>query len=159
MLGIPKPQLRDADFHDTDYMKKLGAFYRGAMLRSKELNMISAGVAIRKGPEVCLTVKFHTWEGEYVRGPPSLGAKEGSFELFQADTPAANVVSRVGSPDIGLIKLKKGTKFDNTFLDISTTAKSLLLQRAIKLNDLFQIDSFVIGFQLLNCVGIRRRTT
>lgn len=45
----------------TDYMKKLGAFYPGALLRSKERNMISAGVAVSNGPDVRLTVAFHTW--------------------------------------------------------------------------------------------------
>lgn len=87
-----------------------------------------------------------------------MGAKEGSFEVFQADTPVANVVSRVGSSDIGLAKLKNGVKFDNTFLYINTTAKSFLPQQAIKFNDFFQIDSFVTGVQPLTCLGIRRQT-
>lgn len=158
-LKTPKPQLYDAEFDDTDYLKKLGAFCPGAMLRSKERNMISAGVAVSNGPDVRLTVAFHTWEAENAQDPQSLGAQEGSFEVFQADTPAANVVSRVGSSDIGLAKFKKGIKFHNTFLDINTTAKSLLPQQAIKFNDFFQIDSFVTGVQPLTCLGIRRRTS
>ena len=58
-LKTPKPQVHDADFDDTDYIKKLGAFYPGSMVRSKERNMISEGVAVRKSPEVYLTVAFH----------------------------------------------------------------------------------------------------
>lgn len=72
-LKTPEPQLYGTDFDDTDYIGKLGAFYSGAMLRSKERNMVSAGVSIRKGHEVCLTVAFHTWEGEYAQDPQSLG--------------------------------------------------------------------------------------
>lgn len=143
-LKTPKPQLYNAEYDDTDYIKRLGAFSPGAMLRSKEHNMISAGVAVSNGPDVCLTAAFHTWEAEYVQDPQSLGAKKGSFEVFQADNPAANIVSRVGSSDISLAKFKKGIKFHNTFLDITTNAKSLLPQQAIKFNDFFQTDSFAL---------------
>ncbi len=120
--------------------------------------MISAGFAVRNGPTVCLAVAFHTWEAEYAQDPQSLGAQEDSFEVFQADTPAANVVSRFGSSDIGLAKFKKGIKFHNTFLDINTTVKRLLPQQAIKFNDFFQIDSFVTGVQPLTCRSTRQRT-
>lgn len=95
-LKTPKPRLYDAEFDDTDYIKKLGAFYPGVMLRSKEGHMTSARPAVRNGPDVRFTVAFHTWEAEYAQDPQSLGAKEGSFEVFQADTPAANIMSRVG---------------------------------------------------------------
>lgn len=81
-LKTPKSQLYDADFDNTNHIKKSGAFYPGAMWRSKERNVLSAGVAVRKGPEVCVTVAFQTWEGEYAQDPQSLGAKEGSFETF-----------------------------------------------------------------------------
>ena len=158
-LKTPKPQLYDADFEDTDYIKKLGAFYPGATLRSKEHNMILAGVAVTNGPDVCLTVAFYTWEAEYAQDLQSLGAQEGSFEVFQVDIPAANVVSRVGSSDIGLDKFKKEIKFHNTFLHINTTAKNFLPQQAIKFKDFFQIDSFVTGVKPLTCLGIRRRTS
>lgn len=121
--------------------------------------MIPARVAVSNGPDVRLTVAFHSWEAEYAQNPQSLGAKEGSFEVFQADTPAANIMSRVGYSDIGLAKFKEGIKFNNTFLDINTTAKSLQPQQAIKFNDFFQIDSFITGVQPLICLGIRRRTS
>lgn len=77
--------------------------------------MVSAGVAVRKSPEVCLTVAFHTWEVDYVQDPQSLGSKEGSFDVYQADTLTANVVSRAGSSGIELAKLVNGIKFDNTY--------------------------------------------
>lgn len=48
-LNPPKRQLHDAYFDDTDYIKEFGLFNPGAMLRSKERNMVSAGVAVRKG--------------------------------------------------------------------------------------------------------------
>ena len=76
--------------------------------------MISAGVPVRNVPTVCLAVAFRTWEAEYAQDPQSLGAQQDSFEVFQADTPAANVASRFGSSDIGLAKCKKGIKFHNT---------------------------------------------
>lgn len=110
---------------------------------------MSAGVTVRKGPEVCLTVAFHTWEEEYAQDPQSLGAKEGSFELYQADTLAANVVSRVGSSDIGLAKLKDGIRFENAFLKFGVpylaVDQGIYATNALKINGEPQIRDGVCG--------------
>lgn len=110
---------------------------------------MSAGVTVRKGPEVCLTVAFHTWEEEYAQDPQSLGAKEGSFELYQADTLAANVVSRVGSSDIGLAKLKDGIRFENTFLKFGVpylaVDQGIYATNALEINGEPQIRDGVCG--------------
>lgn len=84
-----------------------------------------------------------------------MGSK-GSFEVYQDDTLAANIVSRAWSSD-GLAKIKDAIKFDNTFLDMNTTAKTLLPWQDIKFKDFFQIDSFVTGVEPLICLGVRRR--
>lgn len=49
------------------------------------------------------------------KAPKPLGENEESIKFYQAESLPANVVSRVGSSDIGLDKLKDGIKFDNTF--------------------------------------------
>lgn len=84
-----------------------------------------------------------------------MGSK-GSFEVYQDDPLSANVVSRDWSSD-GLAKIKDAIKFDNTFLDMNTTVKTLLPWQDIKFNDFFQIDSFVTGVQPLISLGVRCR--
>lgn len=49
------------------------------------------------------------------KAPKPLGNNEESIKFYQAESLSTNVVSRVGSSDIGLDKLKDGIKFDNTF--------------------------------------------
>lgn len=66
--------------------------------------MTFAGVAVRKGFEVFLTVAFYTWKGEYAKDLK----KEGSLQLYQL---SVNVVSRVGLSDFSDIGL------DNNFKD------------------------------------------
>lgn len=62
-LKTLKTRLHDADFDNTYYIKEFGVFNSVAMLGSKKkCNTVSAGVAVRKGPVVCLTIAFHTWK-------------------------------------------------------------------------------------------------
>lgn len=49
------------------------------------------------------------------KAPKPLGENEESIKFYQAESLSANVVSRVGSSDMGLDKLKDGIKLDNTF--------------------------------------------
>jgi hypothetical protein len=65
------------------------------------------------------------------------------------------VAERVGETDIGLAKLDDGIVFSNRFLDIDTSAKTLLLLEDISQGDMVLIDSFVNGRQALRCVGTR----
>ena len=55
------------------------------------------------------------------------------------------VAERVGETDIGLAKLDDGIVFSNRFLDIDTSAKTLLLLEDISQGDTVLMDSFVTG--------------
>lgn len=86
-LKTPKPRLNDAEFDDADYIKELGAFYPGVMSRSKEGHMISVWVAVSNGPDVRLTVAFHTWEAEYAQDPQSWATKKAPLKYSRPIPP------------------------------------------------------------------------
>jgi hypothetical protein len=60
--------------------------------------------------------------------------------------------SHIGMTDIGLVTLKEVT-FSNRFLDIRTSAKSLLKFSDMQLGDQFIVDVPVTGIQKLSCLG------
>jgi hypothetical protein len=55
------------------------------------------------------------------------------------------VAKRVGETDIGLAKLNEGIVFFDQFMDIDTSAKTLLLLEDISQGDTVLMDSFVTG--------------
>ena len=140
--------------------KRRGSFFPGTMLSSNAGNSVSAGILVRKGNQNCLTVAFHCWSEEYKH----FAAKLGDSAYFQVTQGSLNdgtnvgyVAERVGATDIGLCKLLPDMSFENRFLEMDITAKKLLRSDDIKFGDLFQIDSFVVGLQQLECLGKRIR--
>jgi hypothetical protein len=139
---------------DSDYVQSQGCFYPGTMLSADSGNQISAGILVEKDGEIRLTVAFHCWADEYAATPDKLGNPD-HFSVKQGNTRVGYVAERVGETDIGLAKLDDGIVFSNRFLDIDTSAKTLLLLEDISQGDTVLIDSFVTGRQALRCVGTR----
>jgi hypothetical protein len=152
-LKTPKPGILAAlEEDDSDYVKSQGCFYPGVMLHAKNGDQISAGVAVERGSETRLSVAFHCWQQEYAETPDKLGDPN-HFSVTQGETAVGYVEQRIGTTDIGLAKLKEGVVFQNRFLDIPTTAQSLLSSNDIEIGDDFLLDSFVTGRQRLRCLG------
>ncbi|KIX09744.1 uncharacterized protein Z518_00825 [Rhinocladiella mackenziei CBS 650.93] len=139
---------------DSDYVQSQGCFCPGTMLSADSGNQISAGILVEKDGEIRLTVAFHCWADEYAATPDALGDPD-HFSVKQGNTRVGYVAERVGETDIGLAKLDDGIVFSNRFLDIDSSAKTLLLLEDISQGDTVLIDSFVTGRQALRCVGIR----
>jgi hypothetical protein len=158
-LKKPDPKVIQGVFDDTDYVKEMGYFYPGTMISADAGGSISAGILVEKESEVRLTVAFHCWDEENKDKSKQLGDSR-YFKLTQGDinsgTKVGYVSERIGETDIGLAKLDM--PFNNRFLDIDATPKTLLHTDDIKLFDAFAIDSFVTGFQQLRCLGVRFRT-
>jgi len=156
-LGNPKPGvLANFEGDDSDYVANQGCFYPGAMLRAQSGDRISAGIAVEQDHQTRLTVAFHCWEQEYKTSPAKLGDPN-HFSVIQGDTLVGHVETAVGTADIGLAKLKHDVVFSNRFLDIQTTAKTLLHSSQVNINDKFLIDGFTTGRQRLRCQGKRIR--
>jgi hypothetical protein len=154
-LKTPNPtHLANLQEDDSDYVQSQGCFYPGTMLSADTGNQISAGILVEKDGEVRLTVAFHCWADEYAATPDKLG-NPNHFSVKQGNTRVGYVAERVGGTDIGLAKLDDGIVFSNRFLDIDTSAKTLLLLEDISQGDTVLIDSFVTGRRALRCVGAR----
>jgi hypothetical protein len=154
-LKTPNPTyLTNLQEDDSDYVQSQGCFYPGTMLSADTGNQISAGILVEKDGEIRLTVAFHCWADEYAATPDKLGNPD-HFSIKQGNTRVGYVAERVGETDIGLAKLDDGIVFSNRFLDIDTSAKTLLLLEDISQGDTVLIDSFVTGRQALRCVGTR----
>ena len=156
----PNPKYLNGVYDDVDYVQERGSFFPGTMLSSSEESCISAGTLVSKGNQNCLTVAFHCWSEEYIQSADKLG-DSAYFKVTQGSlnvgTNVGYVAERVGTTDIGLCKLLPGITFENRFLELDVTAKTLLRSDDIKFGDVFQIDSFVAGLQQLECLGIRVR--
>jgi hypothetical protein len=157
-LKRPDPTyLANLQEDDSDYVQSQGCFYPGTMLSADSGNQVNAGILVEKDGEIRLTVAFHCWDDEYAATPDMLG-NPNHFSVKQGNTRVGYVAERVGETDIGLAKLDDGIVFSNRFLDIDTSAKTLLLLEDISQGDTVLIDSFVAGRQALRCVGIRIAT-
>ncbi|KAL9101520.1 MAG: hypothetical protein Q9163_003230 [Psora crenata] len=157
----PNPKYLDGVYDDVDYVKERGSFFPGTMLSSGEENCISAGILVSKGNQNRVTIAFHCWREEYTQSADKLG-DSAYFKVTQgslkAGTNVGYVDERIGTTDIGLCKLLPDITFENRFLELDVTAKTLLHSSDIEFGDVFQIDSFVTGLQQLKCLGIRVRT-
>jgi hypothetical protein len=153
-LKTPDPTYLANPQDDSDYVQSQGCFYPGTMLSADSGNQISAGVLVEKDGEIRLIVAFHCWADEYAATPDKLGNPD-HFSVKQGNTRVGYVAERVGETDIGLAKLDDGIVFSNQFLDIDTSAKTLLRLEDISQGDTVLIDSFVTGRQALRFVGTR----
>jgi hypothetical protein len=139
---------------DSDYVQTQGCFYPGTMLSADSGNQISAGVLVEKDGEIRLTVAFHCWDDEYAAKPDMLGDPD-HFSVKQGNSRVGYVAERLGKTDIGLVKLDDGIVFSNRFLDIDSSAKTLLRLGEVSQGDTILIDSFVTGRQMLRSAGAR----
>ncbi|KAL8853276.1 MAG: hypothetical protein Q9221_001887 [Calogaya cf. arnoldii] len=159
-LVKPNPASFDGDADDTNYLSAQGSFNPGAMLSSTDAHQISAGILVRKADKIRLTVAFHCWEDEHKQHPDKLGdpnfCKVTQGHLATG-TAIGYVAERLGSSDIGLVKLDDNIEFHNRFLDIDAEAKCLLPSNDIRMCDEFVIDGYITGAQRLKCFGVRSR--
>jgi hypothetical protein len=105
---------------------------------------ISAVILVEKDGEIRLTVAFHGWADEYAAMPDKLGNPD-HFSVKQGNTRVGYVAERVGETDIGLAKLDDGIVFSNRFLDIDTSAKTLLLLEDISQGDMSRKSDTIFG--------------
>jgi hypothetical protein len=151
-LKQPYPSQLNGDEDDTDYIQSVGFASPGVMIGSSTGQQISAGILLESSGEQRLTTAIHCWDTELDTKPEKFGDSK-YFTLTQGQTLIGHLTERIGTTDIGLATLKKDITFSNRFLDIPTSAKSLLVFKDIKLNDQFIVDSFVTGTQKLICLG------
>jgi len=165
----PKPAAsHDRTDDETDYVSMDGKFYPGSIIYSindkqdRAMSCVSAGVLIRKGTSRRLTCSWHAWEDINkdnlgVFGQDTDEARH-MFRVIQGTKPGTNigyVKERVGETDIALIQLHDGITFENKFLDSGFSAKRLVHSSHTKAMELFHINGFPTGEQILTCLGTR----
>ncbi len=130
-LKTPIPRILAAlEEDDSNYVQSQGCFYPRYHAACERMAIRSP--LVENGSETRLSVAaFHCWEQEYAEIPDKLGDPNHFFCYYSRRKNCIWVCGASGSErptDIGLIKLKEkcDTYCRNRFLDISTTAQSLL---------------------------------
>ncbi|MCJ1356167.1 MAG: hypothetical protein MMC33_006161 [Icmadophila ericetorum] len=147
--------LANAQEDDTNYVTSIGCFHPGAMLHAPSGDETSAGIAIQKGNQRRLTVPIHAW---YNNESTMDFSETAEFKVSQASTAVGNIVAQIGKTDVGLMEFAGGIKFDNTFLDIPSSANTLVPFTEIRVMDNCLINNFLTGRQKVKSLGKRMVT-
>ncbi|KAK3934635.1 hypothetical protein QBC46DRAFT_347429 [Diplogelasinospora grovesii] len=168
----PEPaELDNLVADEADYVRTEGKFYPGAMISSlnksgEVYSSTSAGVLVQKGQQQRLTCSWHNWEDHVKQHPGKFGqtdteaqrifrAAQGAVDgdAHKAGTAVGYVRERIGDTDIALAQLDNGIVFENTFMDIDASAKTLVSTNDQNPGDEYLIDSHVTGMQKLKGYG------
>lgn len=100
---------------------------------------------------------LHNWEEHDKKIPGKFGESDAEAQrIFRAvqgevkDEPGTTVGyvrERMGDTDIALAQLDDGIVFENKFLEVNASAKTLIPSEDQRLNDTYLMDSFVTGIQ------------
>ena len=148
----PDPTVLDGSFDDANYLlpENGGVLRPGVLLecignvgndgRVEGTMLSNAGIKVCKGDKQRFTCAGHGWDEVVEKGVYHAGTKVG-------------VITEALGEDIGLVETF--LSFNNTLLDINTTAHRLLNSSLLKFGQYLVIDSAFTSRQRLRCFGIR----
>ena len=148
----PNPSIVNGSFDDTNYLlpENDGALRPGVLLECNGIvgddGVVEGNVLTDAGVKVCkegkqrFTCAAHGWD------------KVLEKDVYHAGTKVGMITETLGD-DIGLVETP--VSFNNTFLDVNTTARRLLHSSLLKFGQYLVTDSAFTSRQRVRCFGVR----